>query len=105
LLIVSERDGKMSSWVDVCADCEEDILEIDAFIGELQDLMRKYNVGMSVEDCGMQVDHPVVTFTCYVHDVDDLIKEGNDAEDLFDSEWSIEMIDLYSSEAVKLKSP
>ena len=85
----------MSGWVWVTANEESDMSDISAFIGDLQDLMKKYNVSMEVAECGLEHDHANVTFTCYSEDIDDLKN--------YEVEWFFEMVDLWPNEAVKLK--
>ena len=85
----------MSGCVWVTANEESDMSDISAFIGDLQDLMRKYNVSMEVSECGLEHDYANVTFTCYSEDIDDLKN--------YEVEWFFEMVDLWPNEAVKVK--
>jgi len=77
----------MSSWIKVYAE-NEDMQDVNSFVVDLQSLLEKHDVWMNVEESADD-DFHVVEFN----------HNGSDEE----TDWWVEMIDLWPNSAVTMK--
>jgi hypothetical protein len=76
-------------------ESQEKVDQINAFIKDLRDILEKHSVWMESVDCGLEVNHHVVTFTSQ----EDINDAGSDCN------WFIEMVDMWPQESFLARCP